>query len=46
MDYDPLQEIQMPDLSDALADKVANEQEQLVDTETLDEGGEIGRAHV
>ena len=40
MDYDPLQEIQMPDLSDALADKIANEQEDLVDTETLDEGGE------
>ena len=40
MDYDPLQEVQMPDLSDALADKIANEQENLVDTETLDEGGE------
>ena len=40
MDYDPLQEVQMPDLSDALADKIANEQEDLVDTETLDEGGE------
>ena len=40
MDYDPLQEVQMPDLSDALADKVANEQEELVDTETTDGGGE------
>ena len=40
MDYDPLQEVQMPDLSEALADKIANEQEDLVDTETLDEGGE------
>ena len=30
----------MPDLSDALADKVANEQEELVDTETTDGGGE------